>query len=721
MALALVPVHGLSDDEQHEGRHSGCPSSLAAVDSLSDHETETADGCQMVPVQPIQPPRPDPCQKKRKEQPSSVLQASMLRRKLFQVVSSACPCAQHGRFRHHAGSCCQQFRSELDTLVQLRLRLSRLEKHDADNEVLALLKEAGDQFRCAQKLLGRPVCQRAFRRLLGIGSMRYTRLKKAGSEGLAQAPLDGRKVSKKNTFKSNTAYLRKRAIMVEFLEEMRNSISEPLPEANQNPKLLDEQKRSLTLFRRHRGRRPRGASQWSRGGDRSSLRLLPPGSFTDYLRLLQSRWPDLKISLKLFTRESQHAKCTICIKHKLIIKRLATDRAARQSQCLLYSKHLDVQYSDRVHYWMSRAHSKLPMLPSGLKTITLIVDGLDHQKFRYPKDLAFSAKEFSSFLRPSLDCYAAIVHGHGVFVSLTEPFMKKDSSFCCDVVSHVLHTFASFCDLREYEVIIQSDNTSREIKNNCLLRWGGMLTGLSRCKRLEFRFLQSGHSHEDCDQWFAQIANLVESKRSLQTPSEFQSLLQPWLDEGQTRPDEQRFRKISSILLVAEIIYAALVALVRRTFLHLTVWLMFQVTLFKEWQHRSGISLGFSGLGAMWCSGAEPFCLDAAADHLQALAEGNLQRGQPLEADRILPSPGPAVGHGFDGGGVRPAVDLQPALNRMDMVHERMPRANLARYKSKTEKYHMFKAAAKLWSEGLPWPKAFEIVKEAFDSCATAT
>jgi len=34
--------------------------------------------------------------------------------------------------------------------------------------------------------------------------------------------------------------------------------------------------------------------------------------------------------------------------------------------------------------------------------------------------------------------------------------------------------------------------------------------------------------------------------------------------------------KISSILLVAEIIYAALVALVRRTFLHLTVWLMFQ-------------------------------------------------------------------------------------------------------------------------------------------------
>ena len=64
-------------------------------------------------------------------------------------------------------------------------------------------------------------------------------------------------------------------------------------------------------------------------------------------------------------------------------------------------------------------------------------------------------------------------------------------------------------------------------------------------------------------------------------------------------------------------------------------------------------------------------------------------------------------------------VDGREALNRMDMVDERMPRANLARYKSKSEKYRMFKAAAKLWSEGLPWPKAYEIVKEAFDFCAT--
>ena len=175
------------------------------------------------------------------------------------------------------------------------------------------------------------------------------------------------------------------------------------------------------------------------------------------------------------------------------------------------------------------------------------IDSLDHQKFRYPKDLAFAAKEFANFIRPSLDCYAAILHGHGVFVTLCEPFMRKDSSFCCDVVAHVLDTFAGFCDLRDYEVVIQSDNTSREIKNNCLTRFAGLMVGLKRCRRLELRFLQSGHSHEDCDQWFAQIANLIESRKSLQTPSDFQSMLQSWLDEGQTRPDEQRFRRVSMV------------------------------------------------------------------------------------------------------------------------------------------------------------------------------
>lgn len=174
-----------------------------------------------------------------------------------------------------------------------------------------------------------------------------------------------------------------------------------------------------------------------------------------------------------------------------------------------YARHLRKQYEDRMIYWRSRADSKLPLHPSGEKSLTIICDGMDHSKFKWPRvGSIFGSKDFASLNRPVMDCYAAILHGHGVVLATSLPFLtRKDSSFCAEVLNHVLHLFSQWYDLREYCVIIQSDNTSREIKNNCLKRWGGLMVGLGRCRRMEFRYLISGHSHEDCDAWFANIAN----------------------------------------------------------------------------------------------------------------------------------------------------------------------------------------------------------------------
>lgn len=176
-----------------------------------------------------------------------------------------------------------------------------------------------------QSLLGHPVCQQAFRQLLNIGSQRYARLKKAASEGV-RAPLDGRYHSQARAFDSrNSKHLEKRETILEYLEELYQTVSEPLPEANQPnlkrmggpvdgnlKKKLKTGKTSKPVaaedsaqpprFRRHRGRRPKMAAQWNRGADKSQMRLLPPGSFSDYLAVLQTRVPHLKISLKLFSK-----------------------------------------------------------------------------------------------------------------------------------------------------------------------------------------------------------------------------------------------------------------------------------------------------------------------------------------------------------------------------------------------------------------------------------
>ena len=360
---SLASVEGLSDDE-HVG---GAP--LLAVDSLSDAElvpasaepslglglqvvaaelsssSTTSKRNRVVAAELSSPSAPD-ARKRASKRPFKDLDPG-LRQQLFRLASSKCPCARGARFHFQPrASCYKPFLDRLDELVRLRMKLARLDKQDADNEVSALryllphlfwavsvwfranfwlsfpmhflefpnaivfevmnlLKMPGTgadtQFRLGQILLGNPVCQRSFRKLLGIGSNRYTKLKKAASEGLAMAPLDGRRAPRRGTHK-HPQHASKRALVIEFLEELRNSISEPLPEANQDPKLA--LMRHPSLFRRHRGRRPRAAAQVSRGGDRSKMRLLPPGSFTDYLRLLQSRNPGVKISLKLFNSVS---------------------------------------------------------------------------------------------------------------------------------------------------------------------------------------------------------------------------------------------------------------------------------------------------------------------------------------------------------------------------------------------------------------------------------
>lgn len=244
--------------------------------------------------------------------------------------------------------------------------------------------------------------------------------------------------------------------------------------------------------------------------------------------------------------EGQHSKCTVCIKHKLIVKKLGSDRIAREAQLQQYLRHLDQQYEDRVVYWQARANSRLKMLPDGTRSVCIIVDAVDHTKLRYPKHAAMSAKDFSGFIRPCLDCTAAITHGHGIVIALSEPFVKKDSSWSIDVIAHVhaLSQVAQRHDLRQMEVVLQADNTSRECKNNSLLRWAAMMVGLHMVKRMELRFLMSGHSHEDVDGFFSQLVNEIEGHKNLESPDDFQALIAKFLEKSSTRPEERQFQHV---------------------------------------------------------------------------------------------------------------------------------------------------------------------------------
>jgi hypothetical protein len=143
-----------------------------------------------------------------------------------------------------------------------------------------------------------------------------------------------------------------------------------------------------------------------------------------------------------------------------------------------------------------------------------------------------------------VDLTARIAHGHGVVMALGLPFVKKDSAWSCEIIAHSLHNVAQTSDLRSFEILCQADNTCREVKNNCCFRFGGLMTGLHRVKRWEYRFLQSGHSHEDVDRFFSVLSNAIEAHKNVEAPRDFQNLLQQLLNDPKHRPDEQKFRSV---------------------------------------------------------------------------------------------------------------------------------------------------------------------------------
>ncbi|CAK9052079.1 unnamed protein product [Durusdinium trenchii] len=76
--------------------------------------------------------------------------------------------------------------------------------------------------------------------------------------------------------------------------------------------------------------------------------------------------------------------------------------------------------------------------------------------------------------------------------------------------------------------------------------------------------------------------------------------------------------------------------------------------------------------------------------------------------------PGPAVGPG-----VRAplrGINLEPDPNILRLRTERLNKDFLYTYRLKRKEYWVYKAAARLWREGIEWATALEIVSEAFDA-----
>ena len=237
--------------------------------------------------------------------------------------------------------------------------------------------------------------------------------------------------------------------------------------------------------------------------------------------------------------KSHHTTCATCTKHKLIIKKLRDNQCARACQLALWGRHMDRQFADRRVYWDNRAVSRIGQTVDGQHSLTIIIDSMDHMKWSLPRTAILSSKTFSSFARPHMDCTGIIVHGHLVAVAFAEPHIVKGADWTAELLMYAFNklTMAGI-DLRGFEINLQSDNSSRECKNNVILRLLSLLTSTRRIGCARMLFLASGHSHEDIDQFFSLLGSFLQTHSELHCPEQFLDAMRQYLANPSVRPLE---------------------------------------------------------------------------------------------------------------------------------------------------------------------------------------
>lgn len=176
-----------------------------------------------------------------------------------------------------------------------------------------------------------------------------------------------------------------------------------------------------------------------------------------------------------FRSVSQHAVCNECLRHKLLLRQLGSFLGARHAQQSLYSAHLLSQYRDRLVYWSNRGASRC----RNGSMITLICDSMDQSKFFFPRgsQSEFRSKELGGMVRPKAHITCCLIHGFCTIFTVSPANLRKDSSTMMDIVMHGLHILkADFgVDISRHHVSLQTDNTTREFKNNTCARMLGWL------------------------------------------------------------------------------------------------------------------------------------------------------------------------------------------------------------------------------------------------------
>lgn len=151
--------------------------------------------------------------------------------------------------------------------------------------------------------------------------------------------------------------------------------------------------------------------------------------------------------------------------------------------------------------------------------ITVIVDGIDQAKFRVPRRHVRS-HAFDRLLRPALHVQGIWAHGAGYQLAVSDTDFMKDTNNNCEVIARMLSTIYLRHGCLPLGLNLQQDNTSRECKNQKMVKFAAMLVAKGVFRWVTLSYLITGHTHTNLDATYGQLT----VKLSHEEQSRF-----PWL------------------------------------------------------------------------------------------------------------------------------------------------------------------------------------------------
>jgi len=256
---------------------------------------------------------------------------------------------------------------------------------------------------------------------------------------------------------------------------------------------------------------------WHNGDNPPSMQCMRRGYEKSWSKLLGFRY------------EGQHERCDKCAELTKA-KKEAPAEAERLEAAEKYRLHLNQMWCDR------RVDRRLTYLSElscaqwctfeGL--LHLRIDGMDQAKFRCPRNMA-SAKKWATLYRPTLHLVGMVMEGLFELYVIMHADIPKDANMECTMICMALDTAFELLAQKGISMIpnvsIKYDNTAREGKNQIVAKFEQWLVAREKCRAVQDGNNEVGHTHDELDRQFAQLAWHLATATVLEDPQEFRQCI----------------------------------------------------------------------------------------------------------------------------------------------------------------------------------------------------